>query len=438
MKKGLNVGLVRAGSIAEEMGVEPGDTVFSVNGRDVGDILDYSFFTKEDCLKIGLRKENGEVWELDIEKECDQDLGMDFTSTGLERITRCANKCIFCFVDQMPPGMRNSLYIKDDDYRLSFLQGSFITLTNMKDSDLNRIAQLKLSPLYISVHTTNPGLRIKMMGNPVAGDIYKQLVYLTNRGIDIHTQAVLCPGINDGNELDRTAADLFSLYPRVKSMAVVPVGLTTFRRGLFPLRRFSRTEASDIVKKVKILQNQFVKTSGCPFIYAGDEFYLFAGLPFPPHRRYADFPQTENGVGLARLFLDEWNRVRKKIPHRLRKPLTVKLVTGVLGGRLISPVADRLNQVENLNVEAVVVPNRFFGETVTVSGLLTGSDILRCENSLNNSDLIILPDTVLRRNERMMLDGLTPEDFYKAFGIPVQTAEGPREIIDLIRKAAGE
>ena len=437
-KPGLTVEYTAAGSIAEEVGVEPGDVVLSVNGTNIADMLDYLFFVKESQVSIDLQKSNGEQWELDIEKDPDQDLGIYFKNTGLEKISRCANKCLFCFVDQMPKDLRKTLYIKDDDYKLSFLQGSFITLTNISDHDLDRIIKLRLSPLYVSVHTTNPDLRIKVLGNPRAGEIMKQIRRLVQGGIELHTQAVICPGLNDGDELDRTVADLADLWPGVRSLAVVPVGTTAFRKGLFDLRPFETAEAAQVVNKVRGWQDGCLKTLEYPFVFASDEFYFLAQKKVPSHQRYADFPQIENGVGLTRIFLNQWTSTKKTLPVGLKKPLLVSLVTGILGKSVLEPVAERLNQIENLQVNVVVAKNEFFGHTVTVAGLLTGQDILRHHEELQNSDLVVLPDAMMRRDCPLTLDEMSPEDIEKAIGVPVKTALGPAELVETIIEAAGE
>ncbi|MFZ5597715.1 MAG: DUF512 domain-containing protein [Bacillota bacterium] len=438
MKKGLTVRGVKRGGIAREAGIDEGDRILGINGYTVTDILDYNFYSCETRLVIDLLKKSGEYWELEIEKDYDQDLDITFVSTGLESIVRCANRCLFCFVDQMPGGMRDSLYIRDDDYRLSFLQGSFITLTNLKADDIDRIIRLRLSPLYVSVHATNPETRIKIMGNPRAGELLRQLKTLTDGGIEIHTQAVICPGINDGTELERTVRDLSSFWPGVKSLAVVPVGLTGQRENLYPIRQFSRMEAGEIAGRVKNWQDGFLKHFGYPFVFAGDEFYFLAEKGIPPRKRYADFPQTENGVGLSRLFLDEWGRVKKKLPSSLPNPLKISLVTGQLGKRLLEPVVSYLNNIENLHAETVAVKNTFFGETVTVAGLLTGGDILKSSGRLEGSDLVILPGALLRSGSRVMIDDMTPGELEKKIGITVKTAGGPSDLVKIIKGATGD
>lgn len=435
-KKGITVGQVYEGSIAEEVEIEKGDVLLSINGHQVQDVLDYHFYTREETVSLELLRKD-ELWVIDIEKDADEDIGLAFSRTGLEIITPCANKCRFCFVDQMPANMRKSLYIKDDDYRLSFLQGSFITLTNLSEKELLRIAELKLTPLYVSVHTTNPELRRIIMGNRRAGQILSQIEFLTARGIEIHAQAVICPELNDGSELARTVSDLAALWPRVKSLAIVPVGLTGCREGLYPLRNFSPAEASEIVNKIKGWQDGCLKSFNNPFVYASDEFYFIAGKNIPSSSRYADFPQTENGVGLSRLFLDEWARAKKKLPLKMDCPLKITLITGTLGKRLLEPVVDCLNKIENLHAEALEVKNHFFGHTVTVAGLLTGRDIIKISSHYKNSDLVILPSTLLKRDEEILLDGIVPADIAKAAGTNIVLADGPAELVNIIRKAAG-
>ncbi len=436
--RGLTVNLVDPGSIAGEMGVDPGDILLSLNGQILTDILDYHYLIREGRVTAEVKKKNGERWELDIEKDPDRDLGIDFKSSGMERIIRCKNKCIFCFVDQMPRGLRKTLYIKDDDYRLSFLQGSFITLTNITDRDFERIGRLRLSPLYISVHTTNPGLRQKMMGNPGAKDILAGLKRLTRMNIEVHTQAVICPGVNDGAELYRTISDLTGLWPGIKSLAVVPAGLTGKRDSLYPIGRFNSGEAAEIVDSVRRWQEICIKSFNYPFVFAGDELHLLAGREIPPRRMYADFPQTENGVGLARIFLDQWSRVKSRIPSGIKRPLKMHIVTGTLAGPMLEQVARRLCAVENLQAEVVTVENSFFGHTVTVAGLLTGRDIIKKLKQLSRSDLIVLPSSVMRRDSPITLDGITLDELEAATGAAVKTAPGPAELIRTIKDAAGD
>ncbi|MCL6635142.1 MAG: DUF512 domain-containing protein [Peptococcaceae bacterium] len=432
--RGLAVFQVEPGSIAEELGLEPGDRIVSVNGEPVRDIIDYRFLETEESLTVEVKKAGGEEWVLDIEKDFDQGLGLDFGPEGFGRTIRCRNKCVFCFVDQMPPGLRKTLYIKDDDYRLSFWSGNFITLTNLGDGELHRIAAQRLSPLYISVHTTNGALREKMLGNSRAGLIMEQLRYLAGAGIEMHTQAVLCPGLNDGEELARTADDLAGLWPAVRSLAVVPVGLTRFRQGLYPLRAFGPDEARRLLRWAGARQEEFLRGLGYPFLFASDEFYLLCGEPVPPAERYADFPQTENGVGLVRLFLDEWEEVRGGLPRQVA-PMKATLATGVLAEALLRPVAARLNGIKGLAVTLKVIENRFFGSQVTVAGLITGGDLLAQIRPGEAGDLLVLPSVTLKEEEAVFLDGLTVQDLSRRLETKVAVADGPRQLLEVLLAA---
>ncbi|MGB9802579.1 DUF512 domain-containing protein [Desulfofundulus sp.] len=430
--QGLEIEKVAPGSIAAELGMEPGDRLVAVNGLPVEDILDYRFLTCEEELTITLVKANGEEWVCDVEKDYDDDLGVDFAGGGLEPIRRCQNRCLFCFVDQMPGGLRPSLYVKDDDYRLSFTHGNFITLTNLNERDLERIVRQRLSPLYISVHTTNPALREKMLGHPRAGKIMEQLNRLAGGGIELHTQVVLCPGINDGVELERTVKDLVNLWPAVRSIAIVPVGLTRYREGLSPLRTFTREEAAGIVEQVQNWQDHCLERCARAVVFASDEFYLLAGREVPPAFRYDDFPQTENGVGLVRLFLDEWEKVARTLPRAVARPRHVTVATGVLAGEILAPVVERLNEIDNLAVELAVIPNRLFGPQVTVAGLISGRDILAALEGENPGQTLVLPAVMLRRPDQVFLDDMTVAELSNRLDRPVIVVDGPAELVEAV------
>lgn len=432
MVKGSQVDQVQPKSIAEEMGVEPGDRLMAINGQGMEDFIDYRFLCADEYLEIQLLKKNGEEWILEVEKEYDDDLGITFTESTFDGIKKCQNRCIFCFVDQMPTGMRETLYVKDDDYRMSFLHGNFVTLTNVKEKDLTRIIKLRLSPLYISVHSTNPQLRSKMLNNPKAGQIMVQLKKLAEAGIEIHTQIVLCPGVNDGQELEQTLKDLTSLYPTLLSVAIVPVGLTAFRQGLYNLQDFTPEEAKSLVKKITELQKQNLKRLKDPLVYLGDEFYLMAGEPFPKTEVYGEFPQLENGIGLARLFLDDFEQLKNELPVKLAKRGKITLATGVSGGKALQPVLSELEKIGNLEIDLQVVVNNFFGTRVTASGLITGQDLIKALDGKNLGDLLIIPGTMLRAGEKVLLDNLTTEEISTQLGVPVETAGDARELIDLI------
>ena len=431
--RGLLVEAVDPAGIGAEVGVEPGDRVLAVNDCIVRDILDYRFLAGEEEVEILVRKSGGEDWLLEIEKDYDDYLGLEFEEGGLGRTRNCGNRCIFCFIDQMPPKMRRSLYVRDDDYRLSFLQGNFITLTNVGQEELDRIIRYHLSPLYISVHTTNPVLRSTMMGNPRAAMINDQLRELTGAGIEMHAQVVLCPGVNDSQELERTVNDLAGLWPAVASVALVPVGLTGFRAGLKSLRSFGRDDAARLLDQVAVWQQKLKRDLGVPLVYAADEFYLLARRDFPPADDYGGFPQTENGVGLVRLFLDEWDGVRPDLPRKLTQPLHLTVATGRLAADVLAPVVRELNRIHNLQVDLITVSNRYFGGAVSVAGLLTGSDILAaCRNRIGG-DMLVLPAAMLRRDDPVFLDGLMPWELARQLGVTVTTTADPLDLLNLIK-----
>jgi len=428
---GLTVALVKPGSIAEEIGIGQGDRLIAVNGMPVRDLIDYRFLEADENVTLDLQKADGEEWVLELEKDYDQDLGLEFEGDGFGRTIRCSNHCIFCFVDQMPPDLRKTLYVKDDDYRLSFWSGNFITLTNITRKEMQRIVSMRLSPLYISVHSTNPELRRHMLGNKKAGLIMEQLQELAAAGIEMHTQVVACPGINDGRELARTVEDLSGLWPEVRSLAVVPVGLTRFRQSCYPLRGYTRAEARRLLRWLQARQEEFMSTMGNPFVFASDEFYLLSGEEIPPVERYAGFPQLENGVGLTRLFLEEWEKARVRL-FRKRIEKNISLVTGVLGEQLLKPMVAALNRVEGLQAILKVVRNSFFGETTTVAGLITGTDLLSQVLSSETGDLLVLPAVSLKKDEPVFLDGISLPELSRRLNVPVVAVAGPDQLVDVL------
>lgn len=435
--RGLKIFMVEPGSIADELGLEAGDRVTAINGSPVRDLIDFRYLEADELLSIDVKKTGGDEWLLEVEKDFDQDLGIDFGGDGFGPTLRCGNKCVFCFVDQMPPGMRRTLYVKDDDYRLSFWSGNFITLTNLSANKLKRIARQRLSPLYISVHTTNPELREKMLGSARAGAIMEQLRFLAEAGIEMHTQVVLCPGLNDAGELERTARDLASLWPAVRSLAVVPVGLTRFRENLYPLDLFNPEKARGLVRWIHARQKEFLTRFKHPFIFASDEFYLLAGEPVPGADKYDGFPQIENGVGLARLFMDEWAEVEGGLPDQAAKQAIV-LVTGVLGAKMLGPVAARLNKVSGLQVSVKAVENEYFGKQVTATGLVTGSDILARVAPGEAGDLLVVPSVMLKKGESVFLDDVKLEDLAGRLKSAVAVVSGPRQLVDVLFKGPME
>ena len=435
MAEGLEVYDIKPNSIAEELEINPGDRVVEINGQKVNDIIDYRFLTADDEITVKLVTTDGEEWLMEIEKDFGEDLGLEFGDDTLGGLKRCRNKCIFCFVDQMPPNMRKSLYVKDDDYRTSFLNASFVTLTNISDAELQRIINQKLSPLYVSVHTTNPELRRKMMTNPKAADIIHQLNALTAAGIEMHTQVVLVPGVNDGKELDRTIKELSQFWPQVRSLAVVPVGLTKYREGLAPVRVFNREEALEVVKQIEKWQQKFRAEFDYPFVFASDEFYIEAEVPIPPDEYYADYPQTENGVGMTRIFLDQWADAERHLPLKLDQAKKVSVVTGVSAHGIIKPIVERLNQIEGLDVTLYCVPNRYFGETVTVAGLLTGSDLLYHLKDKDLGELLLIPHAMLKdQTENVFLDDIAVDDVAKKLKVRILSIDTPHDFIKMITK----
>ncbi|WP_418790144.1 DUF512 domain-containing protein [Phosphitispora sp. TUW77] len=425
---------VMAGSIADELGIEQGDRILAVNGILPKDLIDYRFLCADEFIQIEIEKKDGEVWSCEIEKDYDEDLGIGFDRDTFDGIRNCANKCVFCFVDQMPPGMRGTLYVKDDDYRLSFLHGNFITLTNLTDKDMERIISLRLSPLYISVHTTNPELRQKMLGSSHAGKIMQQMSALADAGIEIHTQVVLCPAVNDGTELDRTIGDLASLYPGVISVAIVPVGLTRYREGLPGLRKFTRKEAETLNGHLYRFREEFLARYGDPLVYAADEFFVLAEQEFPQAEYYRDFPQIENGVGLVRLFYDSFAECQRLLPAELAQNKSIAIVTGVSGDYVLQPIVDKLNQVRNLYVKNVCVVNSFFGTDVTVAGLLTGQDIIDALKREGTCfDLVLIPSVACKKDEPVFLDGKTPDELEQELGVKLQIIDTDQGAGQMIR-----
>ncbi|MDR3588953.1 MAG: DUF512 domain-containing protein [Negativicutes bacterium] len=412
---------VADGSIAAELELEPGDKIIAVDDSPVNDIIDLSFALAAESLELLVEKKDGEQLILEIDKDYDEDLGLEFESAVFDQVRQCANRCVFCFVDQMPAGLRPSLYVKDDDYRLSFLYGNFITLTNLTTADKKRIRQLHLSPLYISVHVTDGKLRAAMLGNPRARDIMPQLKELAGYGVEMHTQVVLCPGWNDGPALGRTIADLWSLRPDVLSLAIVPVGITRHREACPPMETFSPAAAAAVIETVASWQSTCRRETGTSFVYLADEFYLAAGVPIPKYDTYDGFPQLENGVGIVRSFLHEWADHEFSGPG-YREPLALDIVCGASAAKILQPLLAAVN-VPNLTVRLVPVENRFFGSTVTVTGLLTGQDIIDALAQLGGRrDGVILPGIALRKGESVFLDGVTVDDVAARTGTTTRIA----------------
>lgn len=422
--KGLRIEAVEPSSTAARAGLRAGDILTSINGDPVRDIIDFYFLLATGKPRLFIRR-GAKDFAVLIDDTAGE-IGLRF-SRPFGVIRRCINHCLFCFIDQQPPGMRSSLHFKDDDYRLSFWEGNFITLTNCTRPDMERIAAQRISPLYVSVHTTNPELRAKMMGNRRAAKIYEQLRFLARAGITLHTQVVLCPGLNDGDELSRTVNDLAELYPSIRSVAVVPVGLTRFREGLYPLRPVSPGEAAQIIGFVEQKQKEFQHRWGSRIVFAADEFYLLAGKSFPPAKQYEGFPQLENGVGLVRRFVDAWRRAEKRLPPSAAQTRAI-VVTGILAETVLRPAINRLNLVQGLQIELLPVENRLFGPCVTVAGLLSGKDIQRALEGREKPDIAIIPAVALNE-QGLLLDGVSVGEVAAAAGCPVVPANSPWDLL---------
>lgn len=418
---------VRRHSLAEKAGIQTGEKLCSVNGCNVQDIIDLSFLTSDEFVELEIENAAGAKRLVQIEKYPDEDLGLEFESAVFDKVRTCYNNCIFCFVDQMIPGMRPGLYVRDDDYRLSFLYGNFITLTNMRDEDFDRIIRTHLSPLYISVHATDPDVRCKMMNNRFAGQLMEKINRLLEAGIQIHTQIVCCPGYNDGEVLKRTFADLYALHPGVLTMAVVPVGLTKHREHLHPMRTFTPQEAAEIVDAVSGWQKQCREETGKSFVYLGDEFYLLAGKELPPSEYYDGFPQLENGIGLTRNFLNEWEAALKTLQYADGAEQAV-IPVGESAFRVLQPMMEAFNRQYGTKHSFVSVKNLFFGGHVNVTGLLTGGDILA---AVKDSERLILPGVVLN-NDNLFLDDMSLDDFKRSFQGKVEIAKDAGELLRLL------
>lgn len=418
---------VRRHSLAEKAGIQPGEKLCSVNGCNVQDIIDLSFLTSDEVVELEIENAAGAKRLVQIEKYPDEDLGLEFESAVFDKVRTCYNNCIFCFVDQMIPGMRPGLYVRDDDYRLSFLYGNFITLTNMRDEDFDRIIRTHLSPLYISVHATDPDVRCKMMNNRFAGQLMEKINRLLEAGIQIHTQIVCCPGYNDGEVLKRTFADLYALHPGVLTMAVVPVGLTKHREHLHPMRTFTPLEAAEIVDAVSGWQKQCREETGKSFVYLGDEFYLLAGKELPSSEYYDGFPQLENGIGLTRNFLNEWEAALKTLQYADGAEQAV-IPVGESAFRVLQPMMEAFNRQYGTKHSFVSVKNLFFGGHVNVTGLLTGGDILA---AVKDSERLILPGVVLN-NDNLFLDDMSLDDFKRSFQGKVEIAKDAGELLRLL------
>ncbi len=414
---------VETGSIAEELEIDAGDILVEINGHEIEDIFDYQYYIQDEYIEVLIRKPSGEEWLLEIDKEYDEDLGIIFENGLMDEYHSCCNHCIFCFIDQMPKGMRDTLYFKDDDSRLSFLQGNYVTLTNMSDKDIDRIIQYHLSPINISFQTTNPELRCKMLNNRFAGQALEKAWRLAAAGITMNGQIVLCKGINDGKELDRSIRELSNYLPNLESVSVVPVGLSKFREGLYPLEPFTKEDAKQVLALIRKWQKKLYPIYGVHFVHASDEWYILAQEELPQEESYDGYPQLENGVGMMRLFIDEFQEALKKEREHHRPMVISKelsIATGKLAYPLIQDMAEQImREYSQITIHVFAIKNNFFGEMITVSGLLTGQDLIAQLKDKVLGERLLLPQNMLKSGEDIFLDDITVSDLENALQVSV-------------------
>ena len=427
------VASVESGSIGEELGFEPGDQLLSINGVRPRDLIDYRYLIVEEELTLEVRDSAGELHCVELEKDADDGLGLGFTEALFDGLRQCTNRCPFCFIDQQPPGHRDSLYLKDDDYRLSFLYGSYLTLTNLSDADWERIEQQRLTPLFVSVHATDPDLRSTLLENPRAGKLLQQLEWFAQRKLQIHAQVVVCPGLNDGDALLNTLRDLARFagveWPAVLSAAVVPVGLTRFRPPGDGLRAVTPEDASRVIDAVEPLQSEFQGRFGSRFVWLSDEWYLIAGRPLPPRVSYEDLPQQENGVGTIRAFLESLDEATESLPERVVEPLRSSWVVGRLVDKALETVTERLNGIEGVCLQMHGLPSPYWGQDQVVTGLLTGQDLLDGLKDQDLGDQLLLPSVMLRQGQPVFLDDMTLDQVQAQLPVPIRIVHGAADIV---------
>ncbi|MEW6408855.1 MAG: DUF512 domain-containing protein [Nitrospirota bacterium] len=413
---GTEITHVHPSSIASKVNIQQGDILISINGKRVRDAIDYRFYCSDEILKLKILKSSGEMHEIRIEKNLDEDIGIELKPFNIKL---CRNKCIFCFVSQLPYGMRKNLYIKDEDYRLSFLHGNYITLTNLSDSDKKRIVEQRLSPLYISVHSTDLEIRRFMLGNRKIYSIIKEIRYFSSNKIKMHCQIVVCPGINDENVLIKTVEDLAKFYPYVSSIAVVPLGLTKYRRSDV-LRALTDAEARKIIGLLQHFRKRYKRKYGDNIVYPSDELYIKAGIEFPPLKEYGELPQLQNGVGMGQLFQSEMRTALLNFPKRYSKRKEYVTFTGIAFTPYLTRAINRLREQYGIKIKLFTIKNNFFGDTVTVTGLITGSDLLMALKDTPLGDVLLVPSVTLKDDTDIFLDDITLSDLEKELGIEVK------------------
>ena len=439
MKKkriGHVISFVEEGSIARELDLCGGDILLRINGQEIEDVLDYHFLIKGEQILAEVEKADGEIWEIEIEKDYDEDLGIEFEKPLMDDYRSCCNKCIFCFIDQMPPGMRPTLYFKDDDSRLSFLQGNYVTLTNMSDHDIDRIIRYHMEPINISFHTLNPRLRCQMLNNRFAGEkALDKARTLSRAGIEMNGQIVLCKGVNDGEELSATLAGFEEYLPALKSVSVVPVGLTRYRDGLYPLDAFGSEDAQKVLSLIGNARDYYKEKYGYPLVHASDEWYLLAGLPLPKTEEYDGYPQLENGVGMLRLLLDETKDYLEELPGDMRSG-TCTIASGMLAAPFLEEISKMImDRFPKIRIRVRAVRNEFFGERITVSGLVTGRDLIGQLSGEDLGERLLLPCNMLRSDpedgDGIFLDDVTVSDVRSALQTWVRIVESSgQDLVD--------
>ncbi|MBW3041160.1 TIGR03279 family radical SAM protein [Prochlorococcus marinus] len=430
---------IEAGSIGDELGFEVGDQLISINGVKPRDLIDYKFLIAEDNLQLKILDEKGKTHEIEIEKDQDDELGLAFTEALFDGLKQCNNNCPFCFIDQQPSGKRKSLYLKDDDFRLSFLYGSYLTLTNLSEEEWLRIDQQRLTPLFVSVHATDPSLRAQLLKNPNAIELLQQLAWFSEKRIQIHAQIVVCPEINDGLALERTLNDLFNFaqgdFPAVLSAAVVPVGLTRFRPSNDGLRPVDAKCAKKVINQVESMQKIFYESTGSRFAWLSDEWYLLAKQPLPTLNSYEDFPQKENGVGSIRSFLKAMDEATTNLPKKIHQKRTCSWVVGKLVENELLKPKKRLNKIDNLQLHLYGIPSPYWGQEQIVTGLLTGQDLIQGLKDKELGDELLLPSVMLRQGEKIFLDDMTLQDLCSSLNVSIRIVHDAQ---DIVNKALGK